>query len=209
MFVRHFLNDYFTFDSKIVRSFGPLLFKPGFLTAEFLAGRRVRYIPPLRMYIFVSIVFFLMLSLKGDSGATLTEEERFWNRFFEVHLPRLFFLLLPLFALILYALNARMKNSGYVRHFVFSLHFHAFIFFTTLIFLFISQLFQLLGTPEVNAWIGLLLLLATALYLFLALRRVYQKSIAITLLRLLTLLVLYSGVMGVVIFTALLVISAG
>lgn len=209
MFVRHFLNDYFTFDSKIVRSFGPLLFKPGFLTSEFLVGRRVRYIPPLRMYIFISIVFFLMLSLKSDSGITLTEEARFWNRFFEVHLPRLFFLLLPLFALILFALNARMKNSGYVRHFVFSLHFHAFIFLSALLYLMVSEAFDFIGIPEVNAWLGLLLLLVTSLYLFLALRKVYQKPFVVTLVRMITLLILYSGVMGVVIFTALLVMSAG
>lgn len=208
MFIKHFLSDYFAFDSKIVRSFGPLLFKPGFLTSEFLAGRRVSYIPPLRMYIFVSIVFFLLLSLKSDSGSALTEDAQFWNRFFEVQLPRLFFLLLPLFALILFALNARMKNSGYVRHFVFSLHFHTFIFLSASLFLLISEGFILIRLPEANAWVGLLLLLATALYLFMAMRRVYQKRFWVTLIRMLALLILYSGVMGVVIFTALLVMSA-
>jgi hypothetical protein len=62
-----FLGDYFTFDSKLFRSLFPLLFKPGFLTKEFLKGRRVRYIPPLRMYIFVSIIYFFVMSINVDT----------------------------------------------------------------------------------------------------------------------------------------------
>ena len=62
-FITHFLNDYFTFDSKILKSIGPLVAKPGYLTKEYLAGRRVSYIPPLRLFIFTSIIFFLMLKL--------------------------------------------------------------------------------------------------------------------------------------------------
>jgi hypothetical protein len=54
-----FAKDYFTFDSKLFRSLFPLLFKPGFLTKEYAKGRRMHYIPPLRMYLFVSFIFFL------------------------------------------------------------------------------------------------------------------------------------------------------
>jgi len=39
----------------------PLFFRPGFLTKEYFAGRRVHYVPPLRLYLFVSIVFFISL----------------------------------------------------------------------------------------------------------------------------------------------------
>jgi hypothetical protein len=39
-----------------------LLFKPGLLTREFLDGRRVRYLPPLRLYLVLSVVFFLIIS---------------------------------------------------------------------------------------------------------------------------------------------------
>jgi hypothetical protein len=37
-----------------------LLFKPGFLTREFLAGKRVRYLPPLRLYLVLSVLFFVI-----------------------------------------------------------------------------------------------------------------------------------------------------
>ena len=38
-----------------------LLFKPGLLTREFLAGKRVKYLPPLRLYLVLSVLFFLIL----------------------------------------------------------------------------------------------------------------------------------------------------
>jgi hypothetical protein len=46
-------------DSRLWRTLAALLFKPGYLTAEFLAGRRARYLPPLRLYLVLSVVFFL------------------------------------------------------------------------------------------------------------------------------------------------------
>lgn len=61
--VLDFLGDTFTFDSRLARSLRPLLFRPGFLTREYFLGRRVRYIPPLRLYIFISIAFFGLLTL--------------------------------------------------------------------------------------------------------------------------------------------------
>ncbi|MCO4799896.1 MAG: DUF3667 domain-containing protein, partial [Colwelliaceae bacterium] len=43
------------------RTLFPLIFKPGFLTNEYIAGRRVHYVPPLRLYLFISIIFFISL----------------------------------------------------------------------------------------------------------------------------------------------------
>ncbi|CAM2007185.1 DUF3667 domain-containing protein [Acanthopleuribacter pedis] len=66
--VMDFLGDAFTFDSKLFRSMRPLFLKPGFLTREFMRGRRAQYIPPLRMYLFFSILFFLTINLTRDSN---------------------------------------------------------------------------------------------------------------------------------------------
>ncbi|MCB0395731.1 MAG: DUF3667 domain-containing protein [Flavobacteriales bacterium] len=60
--IKDFLGDYFTFDSKLFRSLRPLFFKPGFLTIAYNSGKRVRYIPPLRMYILISVVFFFVIN---------------------------------------------------------------------------------------------------------------------------------------------------
>lgn len=47
-------------DSRLWRSLGYLLTRPGLLTREFLEGRRARYLPPFRLYLVISVVFFLV-----------------------------------------------------------------------------------------------------------------------------------------------------
>src|SRR6516225_4826461 len=49
-------------DSRLWRTLGALLFRPGYLTREFLAGRRARYLPPVRLYLVISVLFFLWAS---------------------------------------------------------------------------------------------------------------------------------------------------
>ena len=50
-------------DSRLWRTLKLLLLKPGRLTEEFVAGRRMAYLPPFRLYLVVSIIFFLLASL--------------------------------------------------------------------------------------------------------------------------------------------------
>ncbi|MET0543041.1 MAG: DUF3667 domain-containing protein [Variovorax sp.] len=47
-------------DSRLWRTLAYLLARPGMLTREFLAGRRARYMPPFRLYLVISVVFFLV-----------------------------------------------------------------------------------------------------------------------------------------------------
>ena len=58
--IQHFLYDLTHFDGKFFSTIKTLLFKPGFLSAEYVAGRRASYLNPLRMYIFTSAFFFLV-----------------------------------------------------------------------------------------------------------------------------------------------------
>ncbi len=58
--VNHFVEDITHFDGKFFTTLKDLLFKPGFLTAEYLRGRRASYLHPIRMYVFTSAVFFLI-----------------------------------------------------------------------------------------------------------------------------------------------------
>lgn len=59
--IQAFLSDQFQFDSRIGRTLGLLLFRPGHLTRNYLSGQRQRYIPPIRLYLFFSIIFFLVV----------------------------------------------------------------------------------------------------------------------------------------------------
>jgi len=55
-------------DTRLWRTLRALLFRPGFLTHEFLAGRRARYLPPVRLYLVLSVVFFLCSSLSHSQA---------------------------------------------------------------------------------------------------------------------------------------------
>lgn len=60
-FISHSIAHYFHFDNKFFQTLKPLITKPGIVTLDYLAGKRARYINPISMYIFVSIVFFLVV----------------------------------------------------------------------------------------------------------------------------------------------------
>lgn len=47
-------------DSRVWGTLQPLLRRPGFLTREFFAGRRARYVEPLRLYLILSVGFFVL-----------------------------------------------------------------------------------------------------------------------------------------------------
>jgi hypothetical protein len=50
-------------DGKLAATLGALARRPGFLTREDLAGRRARYVSPLRLYLTASVVYFAILAL--------------------------------------------------------------------------------------------------------------------------------------------------
>lgn len=56
----HFLYDITHFDGSFFVTLKDLLFKPGFLSKEYMLGRRKKYLHPVRMYVFTSAVFFLV-----------------------------------------------------------------------------------------------------------------------------------------------------
>lgn len=59
--VSEFLDECFDLDGKLLRTLLRLLFKPGYLTREYWAGRRTRYVPPFRLYFFSAVIYFFLL----------------------------------------------------------------------------------------------------------------------------------------------------
>ena len=53
-------GDLLELDSRLWRTLIPLLVRPGQLTRDYLEGRRARYMPPFRMYLVLSVVFFVV-----------------------------------------------------------------------------------------------------------------------------------------------------
>lgn len=81
---KEFVYDIFHFDSKFFDTLKYLLFRPGFISKEYVQGKRARYLNPIRIYLFTSAFFFLVFfyiinpvaTPKGQSPITLTKEDR-------------------------------------------------------------------------------------------------------------------------------------
>ncbi len=243
-------------DSRLRRTFPLLLFRPGELTAEYYRGRRTRYVPPLRLFLFLSVALLTLMSFTDFSLSTSTnrgeaesEEVAFsWNavreesssplttvssgdasipsgevppntrdpevlgegkdaepdtetntdendgaldeedlqRGFLDYLPQGLFLMTPLFGFYLFVVFRR-RFPFYAPHFIFSLHYHAFLF---ALICGISSTRMLFG-PVVKDGTKIVLIVSMVVYLFLAIRRFYSSSFAVTLFAVLALLVLH------------------
>ena len=240
--IRDVLEDQLSLNATVPRTFAALLFLPGRLTRDYMALRIARYVPPVRLYLITSVLFFLALSLvsdinrtdfmkdlAGDSaslavmdsiraelqkssaidstlsgrryGVFAASVDSTWASSVQVNLgnerlnrlvrdrlkqlghlplreafatvvqgflqqiPKVMFLMLPVYALLLKVLYARRKRY-FVEHFIFALHVHAFMFAIFLLNVILRDV------PVV----GLLLLLWIPLYSLLAMKTVYGQG---------------------------------
>ncbi|MCR8556850.1 DUF3667 domain-containing protein [Mucilaginibacter sp. BJC16-A38] len=69
--MNHAISDYFHFDQQFFHTLKPLLIKPGYLTNEYMAGRRAQYLHPVKMYIFISLVYFVLLFQNAHEKVTV------------------------------------------------------------------------------------------------------------------------------------------
>ena len=75
-FVADFFDNAFCWDNKLLRTLGPLLRRPGWLTQEFMAGRRVRYVHPLRLFLFTSAVCLTLIQYMHHDPGTRDHANR-------------------------------------------------------------------------------------------------------------------------------------
>ncbi|MBV9962036.1 MAG: DUF3667 domain-containing protein [Parafilimonas sp.] len=281
----HFFADVTHYDSKFLTTIKYLLFKPGFLSRQYFAGKRTAYLNPLRMYFFISFIFFFVLSLAksnepettnddnkaqynilkqeladsiqanaknssdstkavvmndlaaelhasvaatkdttetinfgfGNNGVQVTLKEGRYNTVqeydsvqqtlpgnkkdagilhwlirtniklkseygsrsnvvvaenFEHSIPKLMFVLLPLFAWFLYIFHSR-KNFYYAQHAIFSVHFHSFMF----LLLLVLSLLKWIMPFDISSYAALLCVLIAFIYLAVALKNAFHQSI--------------------------------
>jgi hypothetical protein len=69
------IEDFIGVDSRFLRTLKALLFHPGKLTRDYLAGSRFRYTPPLRLYIFSSMAFFVLAAMLAGGAITITSDD--------------------------------------------------------------------------------------------------------------------------------------
>jgi hypothetical protein len=189
-FVLDIFDEFFSIDTKITRSLKPLLLKPGFLTKEYIMGRRVNYLLPSRMYFIISVVFFFLVQNFDPVGADTAQDflkergidymnpaivEKF-NAEVADKLPTFLLTAIPLFALFLKLLYFRSKRF-FVEHLIFSFHFYSFVLIGIVPTLFIKMqpLQDILAYAAIMAF--------PLFYLFVAFKKVYEQNTAKTLLK--------------------------
>ena len=247
-FFYNFAGDFFAFDTRFFTTLADLIIRPGFLSKEFFEGRRVRYAPPLRIFVFVSFILFVLLNIYINRGlkealdyvgsvpsitdtlntspinvidstgekdikidldlGSFQDAEKlhaglfYLNQYLEerlkvekdpevqlklkeyiriIHSPDqamakilqylswAFFLLLPIFALLLNLFYIR-RNHNYLRHLVFSIHIHSFIF---IIITFLIALYLLINRDL--QFISTIVFLIIPFYLVVAMRKFYGQ----------------------------------
>lgn len=68
-----FLDSVFNIDTRVLRTIPPLFAKPGFLTTEYFAGRQVRYVTPVRLFFFLTIITFFFAQVTTDIGSDMVQ----------------------------------------------------------------------------------------------------------------------------------------
>ncbi len=188
--VNDFLGDFLSFDSKLFRSLKPLLFQPGTMTRDYLDGKRQKFIPPIRLFLFLSFIYFgLSLLLFDEAAARVTIDGESINNaavdnFSEAmrrNMNILFFFFTPIQALIILIFFRSKERKFYVNFFVFTLH-------TFSLLLILGILIDLLNWALTSSGdtlttldyiilsIDLALILYFLAYSVLALKRVFQKK---------------------------------
>ena len=175
------LTEMLDFDGRMLLSLRYLVTRPGFLSYEYINGRRLSFTSPVRMYLVISLVFFFVLPLiLPESTVTNPSHEISVDQY-----SRAMFVLLPIFALLLKMLY---RQVFYVAHIVFTVHLFSAMFIV----------FAAILSMEVQAdrylailLIQLALLIYMLSYLLIALRVTYRDSWLKTSLKSLALLVLF------------------
>lgn len=303
--VTHFFSDLTHFDGKFFVTVKDLFAKPGFLSREYMIGRRASYLDPIRMYIFTSAFFFLIffslfdvkkMHIGGEnktgiqkdqdlqammSQARTAEDSMFIQKVYGVpaknllqpgkdssqnskgvnsqwvetdyhsaaaydsaqkalapekrdgwlkrrinikkielslryekehgelfrelaanfmhNSPKLLFVSLPLFALILKLLYIRRKQFYYVDHGIFAVHLYIFSFLILLLYFGISGLRDKTGWNPLQ-WLNAVILIYPLFYYYKAMRRFYGQDRGKTILKYILLFIL-SFFVQLVIFT--------
>jgi hypothetical protein len=72
--IMDFAGNVFAFDTRLWKSIKHLLTKPGKFETDYVHGKRRRYVPPFRLYVFVSFVFFLLLGFTTNRSVVQNKQ---------------------------------------------------------------------------------------------------------------------------------------
>ena len=142
--IKDFFDHHLDLDSRIFKTMKYLIFNPGFLTIEYWNGRRIRYIPPFRIYLLTSFLYFFTYSvipnpeiehnevnnpnveiekLNTNNSIDFDDFPEKFDYFIDNYEKEMeLFFFLPLTALGLLFLNKNLVNLYFSHHFIASIH---------------------------------------------------------------------------------------
>ncbi|HJR06308.1 MAG TPA: DUF3667 domain-containing protein [Pyrinomonadaceae bacterium] len=195
--------------SKVWSTFYALVFRPGFLTNEYLAGRKSRYLTPLKVCLIVFALSLFLYSIYKpvavyDLGTMIESDDTgTWDKLINdlaeyKQMPRDVLIgsvnekwqayvswsqltNVLFFALLLQILYLFSKRY-FAEHLIFSLHFLSFTFLSTII---LWPAYILVGVKPTTAslLLGFFVAVVGMVYLFFALRIVYKQPTGLTLMK--------------------------
>ena len=213
--IKDFFDHHLDLDSRIFRTIKYLIFNPGFLTIEYWGGRRIKFIPPFKIYLLTSFLYFFTYSVilnteieNNEVNSSNVEIEKietnnsidlddFSDRFdyymdnYEKEIELFFFL--PLTALGLLFLNKKLSHLYFSHHFIASIHLSSAWFILQTIIEILNKVF-----PHHTSYVESLNI-TLLIYCVLMIKNIYNNSliwsfIKTILLMVMTLIMLFTAI---------------
>ncbi|MDQ8197467.1 DUF3667 domain-containing protein [Pelagicoccus enzymogenes] len=217
-----FFSSVFNLDGRVPRGIFELLFRPGHNVRLFLQGKRMSQIPPLRLFLFSSLIYFIWLTSGGSNsiaeafsegiaeemseesgwegdesmfGRSLVEDPDAVMVAFNNWLPRVFLLSVPALALVTRFL---FRKRGFVllEHLVVAMQLLTFVMLWKLLISAIAKLSSFVS-PTFSDYIEYVLAIWMLIYPVIALRRVFSLSWPKSMVATLFLLPLFIALFGI------------
>ena len=225
-FFLHATHDLTHLDAKVFATLRYLFTRPGFLTQEFLAGRRSRYMRPFSLFLVACAIFFLADSIKPISGYDVRQlkdktgqidaaweklakakhvskeivVERIQDTMHRANTAAQIFNALAVAAV----LALLFRKRYFVEHMVFAMHFLSFTYLGGLLLSLLNSTHVVMNMRNVVSFIVSSLVFMA--YLFASMRKVYGQGAIATVFKTIVTYVVTLAVYGVT-FIAVLVIA--
>lgn len=173
-FIVEYLANAFQLDTRLLPTFKEMIIHPGKLTQEFFMGRINSYVHPLKMNMFMLVIVIAIVALFIKPSTNISDDQTNavlssdLSSMIQTYLPIFILLMTPVLGLVVQLFNLRKKRP-FMEHFVFALHFAAFMEMFIVLKMIVTHFCN-------NAWIDIFFYAVMVLYLMLSLRRVYAGT---------------------------------
>ena len=173
-FLMEYLANAFQLDTRLLPTLKEMAIHPGRLTQEFFKGKINSYVHPLKMNMFMLVIVIAIVALFMRPSTNIADDQTNavlssdLNSLIQTYLPIFILLMTPVLGLVVQLFNLRKKRP-FMEHFVFALHFAAFMEMFIVLKMVVTHFCN-------NAWIDFAFYAVSVLYLMLSLRRVYAGT---------------------------------